>query len=78
MQEPLWIVIILIVAVLVATAAGLLTRRELELGTCARACRMLRPDPAQARRLAEIIANLHDRIREAPNEGGSARSKDSG
>jgi hypothetical protein len=30
---------------------------------------MLRPDPAQAQRLAEIITNLHDRIREATERG---------
>jgi hypothetical protein len=30
---------------------------------------MLQPDPAQAQRLAEIIANLHDRIREATERG---------
>lgn len=54
------------------------TRRTVELGTCARPyatpcrhehaclrCPMLQPDPAQAQRLAEIITNLHDRLREA-------------
>ena len=58
------------------------TRRKVELGTCARPygtpcrhehaclrCPMLQPDPAQAQRLAEIIANLHDRIREATERG---------
>ena len=30
---------------------------------------MLRPDPVQAVRLAEIIANLHERIREATDRG---------
>ncbi|MGV9308942.1 hypothetical protein ACWDLG_36695 [Nonomuraea sp. NPDC003727] len=30
---------------------------------------MLQPDPAQAMRLAEIITNLHDRIREATERG---------
>jgi len=32
-------------------------------------CPMLRPDPGQAVRLAEIIANLHERIREATDRG---------
>lgn len=32
-------------------------------------CPMLRPDPAQAQRLAEIIANLHERIGEATERG---------
>ncbi|WP_430789170.1 tyrosine-type recombinase/integrase [Actinoplanes sp. G11-F43] len=58
------------------------TRRKVELGTCARPygtpcrhehsclrCPMLRPDPAQAMRLAEIITNLHERIREATDRG---------
>lgn len=58
------------------------TRRKVELGTCARPygtpcrhehacirCPMLRPDPAQAQRLVEIIANLHDRLREATERG---------
>jgi integrase len=58
------------------------TRRKVELGTCARPygtpcrhehaclrCPMLQPDPAQAQRLTEIIANLHDRIREATERG---------
>ncbi len=30
---------------------------------------MLQPDPAQAMRLAEIITNLHERIREATERG---------
>jgi hypothetical protein len=30
---------------------------------------MLQPDPAQAMRLAEIITNLHERIREATGRG---------
>lgn len=30
---------------------------------------MLQPDPAKAQRLAEIITNLHDRIREATERG---------
>jgi hypothetical protein len=30
---------------------------------------MLRPDPDQAHRLAEIITNLHERIREATERG---------
>lgn len=58
------------------------TRRKVELGTCARPygtpcrhehaclrCPPLRPDPAQAMRLAEIITNLHKRIREATDRG---------
>src|SRR5262249_10254244 len=58
------------------------TRRKVELGACARPygtpcrhehaclrCPMLRPDPAQARRLGEIIANLQDRIDEATSRG---------
>jgi hypothetical protein len=32
-------------------------------------CSLLRPDPAQRSRLAEIRANLHDRIAEAEREG---------
>jgi hypothetical protein len=38
---------------------------------------MLRVDPQQQRRLAEIIANLKDRIDEARVTAGSATSKDS-
>jgi hypothetical protein len=30
---------------------------------------MLQPDPAQAIRLAEIVTNLHERIREATERG---------
>ncbi|MEU9891073.1 site-specific integrase [Sphaerisporangium sp. NPDC051011] len=58
------------------------TRRKVELGSCARPygtpcrhehaclrCPMLQPDPAQAMRLAEIINNLHERIREATERG---------
>jgi site-specific recombinase XerD len=58
------------------------TRRKVELGSCARPygtpcrhehaclrCPMLRPDPAQAMRLAEIITNLHERVREATERG---------
>jgi hypothetical protein len=30
---------------------------------------MLQPDPAQATRLAEVITNLHERIREATERG---------
>ncbi|MGV9775408.1 hypothetical protein [Streptosporangium sp. NPDC003464] len=57
-------------------------RRKLSLGTCARAfgtgcqhehacvrCSLLRPDPAQRARLAEIRDNLRDRISEAEREG---------
>lgn len=56
--------------------------RKVELGTCARPygtpcrhehacvrCPMLRVDPAQRRRLAEIIANLTTRIAEARHNG---------
>lgn len=56
--------------------------RNVELGTYGRAygtpcrhehaclrCPMLRPDPAQGVRLAEIIANLHERIKEATERG---------
>jgi integrase len=58
------------------------TRRKVELGSCARPygtpcrhehaclrCPMLRPDPAQARRLSQIISNLQDRIDEATRRG---------
>jgi integrase len=58
------------------------TRRKVELGTCARPyatpcrhehaclrCPMLQPDPTQAMRLAEIITNIHDRLREATERG---------
>lgn len=58
------------------------TRRKVELGTCARPygtpcrfehaclrCPALQPDPGQAMRLAEIITNLHERIREARDRG---------
>ena len=57
-------------------------RRKVELGTCSRPygtpcrhehacirCPMLQPDPAQAQRLVEIIANLHERVREATERG---------
>ncbi|MEU8139561.1 tyrosine-type recombinase/integrase [Streptodolium elevatio] len=58
------------------------TRRKVELGTCVRPygtpcrhehaclrCPALQPDPAQALRLAEIITNLHERLREAHDRG---------
>jgi hypothetical protein len=58
------------------------TRRKVELGTCARPygtlcrhehacirCPMLHPDPLQEPRLLAIIANLEDRISEAPDRG---------
>ncbi|MBV9383793.1 MAG: site-specific integrase [Streptosporangiaceae bacterium] len=58
------------------------TRRKVELGTCARPygtpcrhehacirCPMLRVDPLQGVRLAEIITSLHERIREATERG---------
>ncbi|MFI6801713.1 tyrosine-type recombinase/integrase [Streptosporangium canum] len=61
---------------------GHFERRKLSLGTCARAfgtgcqhehacvrCSLLRPDPAQRARLAEIRDNLRDRISEAEREG---------
>jgi len=57
-------------------------KRKVSVGTCARAfaspcvhehacvrCSLLRPDPAQRGRLAEIRVNLHDRIAEAEREG---------
>jgi integrase len=57
-------------------------KRKLSVGTCARAfgtpcihehacvrCALLRPDPAQRPRLAEIRDNLHARIAEAVREG---------
>ncbi len=57
-------------------------KRKVSVGTCARAfaspcvhehacvrCSLLRPDPAQRRRLEEIRVNLHDRIAEAEREG---------
>jgi hypothetical protein len=61
---------------------GHFERRQLELGVCGRAfgtpcihehacvrCSMLQPDPKQAGRLQEIIANLEARIREAHSQG---------
>ena len=58
------------------------TRRKVELGSCARPygtpcrhehacirCPMLRIDPQQGVRLAEIITSLHERIREATERG---------
>lgn len=61
---------------------GHFAKRKVELGTCGRAygtrcqhehacvrCPMLRPDPAQQDRLAEIIGNLHDRLTEARDRG---------
>ncbi|MGV9770455.1 hypothetical protein [Streptosporangium sp. NPDC003464] len=64
------------------TGAENFTRRKVEPGSCVRLygtpcrhghaclrCPMLRPDPAQAMRLAEIITNLHDRIRGAIEHG---------
>lgn len=61
---------------------GHFARRKVELGTCARPygtpcrhehaclrCPMLRPDPAQAQRLIEIIANLNERAEEAQQRG---------
>lgn len=56
--------------------------RRVELGTCGRAygsgcqhehacirCSLLRPDPVQQERLARIIGNLRDRIKEAETNG---------
>ncbi|MFD7498416.1 integrase [Streptomyces sp. NPDC059832] len=61
---------------------GHFERRELSVGTCARAygttcihehacvrCSLLRPDPAQRARLAEVRDNLIARIAEAETEG---------
>ena len=61
---------------------GHFAKRKVELGTCGRAygtrcqhehacvrCPMLRPDPAQHRRLEEIIVNLHERLAEARDRG---------
>jgi len=61
---------------------GHFERRKVELGTCGRAygtpcahehacirCPVLRPDPAQAARLAEIIDNLQARVAEAHHNG---------
>jgi hypothetical protein len=63
-------------------------KRKVSVGTCARAfaspcvhehacvrCSLLRPDPAQRRRLEEIRDNLHDRIAEAGAKAGPARSR---
>jgi Phage integrase family len=57
-------------------------KRKVELGTCMRPygspcqhehacirCPMLRPEPAQERRLLAIIVNLNDRVREAQDRG---------
>ncbi|MDQ0745911.1 site-specific recombinase XerD [Streptomyces africanus] len=61
---------------------GHFERRKLSVGTCARAygtacihehacvrCSLLRPDPTQRARLAEIRDNLIDRVAEAGTEG---------
>jgi hypothetical protein len=63
-------------------------KRKLAAGTCARAfgtpcihehacirCPMLRPDPAQRTRLAEIRDNLIDRIAEAEREGWAGEAE---
>jgi hypothetical protein len=67
---------------------GHFERRKLSLGTCGRSyatpcihehacirCPLMRPDPAQRPRLAEIRDNLIDRISEARREGWTGEAK---